>query len=109
MINSVFASSKYNPNNLYPDVFAVAPYIGSGQNGAASGIVSQWDGWMNALFSDGGAVGKFKKVVNEWNNHHADNRMVLCAYEGGAHFFGDSENPDAFHNRPESKTCYEHM
>lgn len=109
MLNSVFASSKYNPNNLYPDIFAVAPYIGSGQNGAAPGIVSKWDGWMNALFSDGGAIGKFKKVVNEWNDHHAGNRIVLCAYEGGAHFFGDSENPDAFHNRPESKICYEHM
>lgn len=102
-------NTSINPNGLRPDLFAIAPYIGSGRNGAASNAIQQFKDDVNTAAAAGGIVAKFKEKLTTYNNAHPNNKMLFICYEGGSHYFGAGENPKAFYENSGSYDAYLYM
>jgi len=88
-------NNNINPNNLKPEYYAIATYVG-GSNGASATVRADWTASVNSL------VKNAQDVKNNFVKYNA-NYLKLVAYEGGQ---GYTTNGDVFAKNPLSYDMY---
>ncbi|MDZ7725945.1 MAG: CBM35 domain-containing protein [candidate division KSB1 bacterium] len=86
---NALSDETINPDNLLPDGYAIAPYVGNGLNGAAPDIIEQMNSALNGAEDH---INKVEQVLNgtsEWSGqmppHPALQDVPLFCYEAGQH------------------------
>lgn len=89
--NSVINSTAWNPTSQKADLFAIAPYVGSGLDGASPNIQSAFHQDIDATFND-----RVLPAVTIAQKYH----IPLGTYEGGQHLLVNADqwsgNPDIY-------------
>jgi len=94
-LNAGATNNNINPNNLKPEYYAIATYVG-GSNGSSATVRADWTASVNALIKNA------QDVKNNFVKYNA-NYLKLVAYEGGQ---GYSTNGDVFARNPQSYDMY---
>ncbi|MBP3964656.1 DUF7594 domain-containing protein [Paenibacillus lignilyticus] len=79
---NVVNSSTWNPTNQKADMIAIAPYVGSGLDGASANIQSQFHADIDATFTD--RVLTAVAIAQKYN-------VKLGCYEGGQHLLTNAD------------------
>lgn len=89
-LDNVLYASTWNPHGIMPDAFAIAPYIGSGLDGAAPDIATSFRAAIDSRTS----------LLNEGLGIANDHNLDYITYEGGQHITTNSHiwsvNPDIY-------------
>lgn len=80
--NNVVNSSTWNPYGQGADIFACAPYVGSGLDGASSSIQTEFHNAIISTLND--YVIPAKNIANKYGK-------PLCCYEGGQHLLNNAD------------------
>jgi hypothetical protein len=88
-MNSVYKSSTWNPSNAKIDMLAIAPYVGSGLDGASATIQSDFHHAIDQkeFRFDNGDLGNVAFAVQDLKTFGIPQ---LGAYEGGQHLLKNS-------------------
>jgi hypothetical protein len=88
-LQSVYKSTTWNPTNQKIDMLAMAPYVGSGLDGASATIQSDFHRATVELESgEGGEIGRIAFAVQDLKTFGIPK---LGAYEGGQHLLKNSQ------------------
>ncbi|WP_308636415.1 CBM96 family carbohydrate-binding protein [Paenibacillus silvisoli] len=79
---NVVNSTTWNPTNQKADMIAIAPYVGSGLDGASASIQSQFHADIDATFND--RVLTAVAIAQKYN-------VKLGCYEGGQHLLTNAD------------------
>jgi hypothetical protein len=89
----VYESTEFNPNQIYPTAFSVAPYFGNGKDGSSATIVQEL---RDDIAARAAKVSEIKTRVDQATIDHGRD-YYLVAYEGGPHVV---TNADAINTSP---------
>jgi len=95
--NNVINSTAWNPTGQKADLFAIAPYVGSGLDGASSNIQTAFHQDIDATFTD--RVLTAVTIAQKYN-------VKLGTYEGGQHLL---TNADKWSGNQNIYTEYQYM
>lgn len=107
-MNNIIDNPTYNVHGIYPDVFAVAPYIGDNQP-VGSNVVQFFKSEVDKALLPGGYVHKFKAVLDDYNNRHPNNKMKFTVYECNQHFAMGNNHQKNFFENPGSYEAIAYM
>jgi hypothetical protein len=97
-LKDVYTSSEWNPQQQSIDMIAMAPYIGSGVNGATENL-ERWKNEVDDKVED--------DIAYALSNHvQAYDIPLFGCYEGGMHHY---ENADEWASNPEAYDGYQYM
>lgn len=104
-LQSVYMSSKWNPSNQKIDMLAMAPYIGSGLDGASSNIQAAFHDEIDEMEvgDSNGTIGRVAFAVEDLRSFGI---AQLGAYEGGQHLL---KNSMAWSSNPKIYDEYTYM
>lgn len=88
-LKSVYKSSTYNPSGVKIDMLAIAPYVGSELDGAASDIATKFRSELNRQFATTGEVGMVAFALQDVKTFGIPS---LGTYEGGQHVLKNSKS-----------------
>lgn len=88
-LESIYKSSTYNPTGVKIDMLAIAPYVGSGLDGASSDIASKYRSELDEQFATSGGVGTVAFALQDQKNFGIPG---IGAYEGGQHVLKNSKS-----------------
>jgi hypothetical protein len=87
-LRSVYKSSTYNPTGAKIDMLAIAPYVGSELDGAATDIATKFRREVDRQFATSGEVGMVAFALQDLKSFGIPS---LGAYEGGQHLLQNSK------------------
>lgn len=95
-LEPIFEEPLFNPTNVYPEVYAIAPYFGG--NGLDGGDADIWDLLYTDIFehrwNKPGGSSRLKNVIDHYNIVHERFGIDLIAYEGGQHLLSGATAPN---------------